>query len=174
VCDNPMLVFIENMYDKETRLVLEYLMKTTKDKLTDEEIANDLGMKINTVRRALYNLLEQGLVSYRRVRDKSSGWFVYYWSLNTDKLNVALLQRKEKVLSKLKARLRYEEENEFYVCPVDGSRYTFAEALEYDFKCPRCGEHLVHQDNTDIKEVLRERIARIEEELKRERKLLAG
>jgi transcription initiation factor TFIIE subunit alpha len=171
--ENPMLLMIERMYGSEARTVLEYLLGKNKE-VTDEEIAEETGLKINSVRRALYLLLEHNLVGYRRVRDRNSGWYIYYWQVNVDQINAILYARKKMVLEKLKARLRYEESNEFYVCPNDGSRYTFDEAMDNDFRCPRCGEMLEYEDNTRYKEVLRKRIARIEEELRREAKLLSG
>ena len=168
-----MLLMIEKMYGSEARSVLEYLLEKNKE-VKDEEIAEGTGLKINAVRRALYLLLEHNLVSYRRIRDRNSGWYIYYWQVNIDQMNAILYSRKKMVLDKLKARLQYEENNDFYICPNDGSRYTFDEAMDNDFRCPRCGAMLEHEDNTKYKEILRKRIAIIEEELKREAKLLSS
>jgi len=168
-----MLLMIERMYGPEARRVLEYLLEKNRE-VKDEEIAEETGLRINTVRRALYLLLEHSLVMYRRVRDRNSGWYIYYWQVNVDQINAILYARKKMVLEKLKARLRYEESNEFYVCPNDGSRYTFDEAVDNDFRCPRCGAMLDYEDNSRYKEVLRKRIAIIEEELKREAKILSS
>lgn len=168
-----MLIYIENLYGSETKRVLEYMLNKHGE-VTDEVISQETGLKINIVRRALYNLLEQGLLSYRRVRDRNSGWFIYYWSLNMDKLNTILLSRKKMLLDKLRKRLQFEENNEFYICPLDGARYVFSEAVENDFRCPRCGEMLTYEDNADAIRFLRRKISEIEEELRREERLLVG
>jgi transcription initiation factor TFIIE subunit alpha len=31
------------------------------------------------VRRTLYKLYSEKLAQFRRIRDKSTGWFIYYW-----------------------------------------------------------------------------------------------
>ncbi len=134
----------------------------------DDEIAREAGLKINTVRRLLYALSGQGFVSYRRVRERGGGWYVYKWHVDRTMLESTLLLRKKATLEKLKQRLEYEENNTFFVCPSDGSRYTFDEALENEFRCPRCGESLEDLDNTLICEILKHRISIIEEELRRE------
>nr|1Q1H_A Chain A, Transcription Factor E [Saccharolobus solfataricus] len=77
--------------------------------MTDEEIANQLNIKVNDVRKKLNLLEEQGFVSYRKTRDKDSGWFIYYWKPNIDQINEILLNRKRLILDKLKTRLEYEK-----------------------------------------------------------------
>ena len=65
-------------------------------------------------------------------------------------------------LNKLRERLRYEETNTFYICPNCGIRFTFDEALENGFRCPRCGTSLEYFDNSKIVEFLRRKIAELE------------
>lgn len=141
---------------------------------TEEEIASKMKMRMNAVRKALYSLLEQNLVSYRRVRDKNSGWYVYYWQVHEGQLLALILSRKRAVLDKLKARLAFELENTFYQCPADSTRYSFNEAVEYEFTCPRCGASLVYVDNTSVVRVLKEVIKRLEEELRVEQERAAS
>ncbi len=167
---DELLSFIEAMIGPSARKVFKYLMELGEE-ASDDAIANALEMKINDVRRALYALSEYGLVSYRRVRDKTSGWFIYYWRINVEDINNILLVRKRDILRKLKERLEYEESNSFYYCPVDGTRYTFEEAFENGFTCPRCGAELVYIENDKIKQILMERIRKLEEELERESKI---
>ena len=42
--------------------------------LTDDEVAKKTGIRINLVRKILYDLYDSRVVGYRRVRDESSGW----------------------------------------------------------------------------------------------------
>lgn len=78
--------------------VLSFLLDN-KAELTDEEMANKLNVKVNEVRKKLYALADHGLVSYRRTRDKESGWYVYFWKANVDQINELLLARKREILN---------------------------------------------------------------------------
>ncbi len=162
--ENPVAKLIELMFNEKAAKIFEYIYKRF-DEVQDEEIARELGLKLNEVRRTLYALSEQGFVSYRRVRDKNTGWYTYYWRVRKDEILSLIQARKKVVLSKLKLRLQAEESNTFYECPADGTRYTFDEALENEFRCPRCGSQLVYVDNSSIIQVLKKYINLLEKEL---------
>jgi predicted transcriptional regulator len=51
---------------------------------TDEEIASSTGLRINMVRRVLYDLFGKGLITGIRVKDERKGWFVYRWRSRRD------------------------------------------------------------------------------------------
>jgi transcription initiation factor TFIIE subunit alpha len=170
---NDLLSFIEMYCGGVCREVLNMLMKTSKEFL-DEEIASELGVNVNEVRRALYDLQTLGIVSYRRERDEKDGKFIYYWYANIEHLNQLLLQRKKLVLKKLEERLKLEEENSFYRCPNDGMRLTFDEALENDFRCPKCNSLLEFYDNSWVKEKLKILISSLREEVVNEEKAITS
>ncbi len=137
------------------------------EETTDEEIANQTGMRLNAVRKILYKLYDLHLASYRRTRDKETGWFVYYWILEPERIHDLLHEKKSKVLERLKQRLAYEGENTFYHCNHDGCpRHTFEEAMANAFKCPLCNNQLVHVDNTQIISILQKQIEVLEEDIK--------
>ena len=46
---------------------------------TDEEIASSTGLRINMVRKVLYDLFGKSLITGIRVKDERKGWFVYRW-----------------------------------------------------------------------------------------------
>ncbi len=160
-------VFLKSLIGETATKVFLFLLGKSSE-ATDEEIANGLNMKTNAVRKALYTLVDYNLVSYRRVRDSRSGWYTYYWKANENQVLSMIISRKKLVLEKLRTRLEFESNSTFYQCSMDGSRYSFNEALEYNFTCPRCGNPLVYIDNTSILQALRDIIRRIEEELKSE------
>ncbi|BCU67377.1 transcription factor [Sulfolobales archaeon HS-7] len=149
--------------------VLSLLIKR-REEMKDEDIANELNLKINDVRKVLYMLAEQGFVISRRTRDKDTGWYIYFWRANLEQINNIILNRKRAILEKLKLRLEFESSNTFYVCNNDYARYTFDEAFENQFKCPRCGSPLSYYDSEKVKERLRERIEKLEEEIANETK----
>ncbi|AOL16142.1 transcription factor [Sulfolobus sp. A20] len=153
--------------------VLEVLLRKGTE-MTDEEIANTLNIKVNDVRKKLNLLEEQGFVSYRKTRDKDSGWYIYYWKPNIEQINEILLSRKRLILDKLRIRLEYERNNTFFICPQDNARYSFEEAFENEFKCPKCGSQLSYYDSDKIKTFLEQKIRQIEEEIEKETKLGAN
>jgi len=121
------------------------------EETTDEAIAAGSEMKLNAVRKVLYRLYDARLAEFRRIRDKSTGWFIYFWKLKPNRVEELVINRKKTVYRKLKARLDYEEKFHFFKCDQDYCpRYTFDEAMENNFKCPECQGELLAFDNKDI------------------------
>lgn len=137
------------------------------EETTDEEIRDETGMRLNVVRKILYKLYDLHLASYRRTRNKETGWFVYYWKLEPDRIHDLLYDKKIKVLERLRQRFAYETDNTFYHCNNNGCpRHTFEEAMANAFKCPICNNKLVHVDNTQIIAMLKRQIAILDEDIK--------
>jgi len=141
---------------------------SAKEETTDDELIEKTGMKLNNLRKILYQLFEQHLVTYRRVRDKDAGWFKYYWRINRTQLNILLNAKKKKVLHRLQERLDYETNNMFFVCPKCSTRYTFEEGMETNFQCPNtdCGGKMVSANNQEAIMILKKRIQELEESLR--------
>ncbi len=134
--------------------------------VTDEELAESTGIRINTIRKVLYTLYDMGLADFKRIRDKETGWYYYYWNLDLKRLPEIIRTRKMEELNKLKKMLEEESEAIYYWCGTPGHpRLTFDEALEYEFQCPLCGNMLMQYDNTKIIEDLKKRIGELEIEL---------
>ncbi|AMQ18579.1 transcription factor E [Thermococcus peptonophilus] len=133
---------------------------------TDEELAEATGIRVNTVRRILYMLNDEGLADFKRIRDPETGWYYYYWRLETKKLPEIIRSRKMAELKKLKEMLEEETSEIYYWCGTEGHpKLTFDEAMEYEFQCPICGRMLMQYDNTHIVEELKRRIEELEIEL---------
>lgn len=96
--------------------VADELLNIKSDEITDDDLAEQCGIKLNIVRKILYILYENKLSEFRKVRDKKSGWFIYYWHEYFDNLKELIKIKQEGVLEKLAIRLQYEDENEFYKC----------------------------------------------------------
>ncbi len=144
--------------------VVQVLAKTKE--ATDDVIANDSGVKLNSVRKILYKLYDHGLVSCTRFRDEKTGWYVFSWKLQPDQLDAFIRSRKKRTLEKLQTRLNYEKSHSFFICkkcqPV---RVTFEEAMDTAFRCSSCDGQLVGAENNGIVEVLSDIVAKLEEEL---------
>jgi transcription initiation factor TFIIE subunit alpha len=133
---------------------------------TDEEIASATGLKINAVRRTLYDLFGKSLITGVRVRDLKRGWFVYRWRAQRDQVDGFINGQKKKALNRLQKRIDYEKTHEFYSCGKPECRkLTFEEAIEVFFKCPECTQTLKLINNDDIKEALIWKIQQMMEEI---------
>ena len=118
--------------------------------LTDEELAKRTGVRVNLVRRILYDLYENRVVNYRRLRDENSGWYVYYWRVESDRASEHFHTIQNQLLKKLEERLDYERNTMFFTCSNGCPKLSFEQAVELDFKCPHCGDRLEHLDNAAV------------------------
>lgn len=133
--------------------------------VTDEELAEELDLELNDVRRALFILYENDLANYRRLRDEDSGWLTYLWTLEYDSIPENLREEMHQLLGALEERREYEQTHEFFLCEVDAIRFEFEEAMEFGFECPQCGSDLQSLDNDHLVEAMDERIDELSEEL---------
>ncbi|MEB3780454.1 MAG: transcription factor [Desulfurococcales archaeon] len=138
--------------------------------LSDEDLESLTGYRQGEIRKILRMFYDLRIAGYRRGRHPETGATRYYWSIDSDSINVILVSRKKAVLQKLVQRLNYERENAFYVCPNDKTRYTFDEAFEYEFTCPKCGFLLEEDNNSKYIEVLENRIREIKKEIEEDEK----
>jgi len=156
---------------------MELLNSESKD-ITDEDITENIKehiegtdidfepddteiLKLNTVRKTLYKLYSEKIAQFRRIRDKSTGWFIYYWWHEFDLLEEIIIEKKKLIESKLRDRLQFEQNNYFFICincEDSNIKYNFEEAFELNFRCPNCGGSLEAQDNKAIIEFLKNNI----------------
>jgi transcription initiation factor TFIIE subunit alpha len=133
--------------------------------VTDEELAEELGLELNDVRRALFILYENDLASYRRLRDEDSGWLTYLWTFEYDAIPEQLESEMERLLGALEDRRSYEHDNEFYLCENCGIRFEFGEAMDLGFECPECDSQVEAMENTRLVQAMEERIEALRDEL---------
>ena len=160
-------VGIELLNSEEEDITDEDITERIKERIESENRDVDFEpddneiLKLNTVRKTLYKLYSEKLAQFRRIRDKSTGWFIYYWWHEFDLLEDILLEKKKLVEKKLRERLDFEESNYFFTCKNCADKnikYVFEEAFEYNFRCPDCGGPLEAVDNKKIIEILKEKI----------------
>jgi len=133
---------------------------------TDDQIANQTGIRLNSVRKILYKFYDHSLVALRRSRDETTGWFIFHWRLQLDQLEGFILNQKHRVLEKLEARLRYEQNHDFYYCYTIGcKRIPFEDAMELVFRCPTCNKPLMHFENGKIVSALDKKVEQLRKEL---------
>jgi transcription initiation factor TFIIE subunit alpha len=150
--------------DQEAVILIEHLKGV--DEITDDEIANKTGIRLNTVRKILYKLYDHSLVSLRRTRDPKTGWFIFHWKLQPDQLEGFILSQKRRVLEKLNVRLDYEKNHDFYYCnSPECKRVPFEEAVELVFHCSNCSKPLEHFENGKMVDKLSEKVETLRKEL---------
>jgi transcription initiation factor TFIIE subunit alpha len=136
------------------------------EEITVEDLAERTGIQINNVRKILYRFYNHSLVTSRRFRDKETGWFIFQWRLQPNLIDAFVMGMKQKILRKLRSRLEYEEQHQFYHCGNPTCRrVTFEDAMDTVFNCPVCGESLKSVDNEPLILFLEQKIEEIEGEL---------
>jgi len=133
--------------------------------VTDEELAEELDMELNDVRRALFILYENDLATYRRLRDEDSGWLTYLWTFQYDNIPENLQEEMYRLHDVLVERRDYERDHEFYLCEICSIRFEFGEAMDFGFECPECGSPVESMDNDRLIEAMDERIEALRDEL---------
>jgi transcription initiation factor TFIIE subunit alpha len=132
---------------------------------SDEDLAAQTGINLNSVRHTLYTLYEKRLAEYRRIKNNETGWLTYLWRLRMDQIYDVIKEDLAQILEKLEAREKFEEENDFYICKECGIIFTFNEAMDQGFACPGCREQMQHFDNEALLRALKRRITAIRQSL---------
>ncbi len=158
--EDPFIKIVSLIGGEEYTQVARALLKTEDS--TDEEIALATGLRINIIRKVLYDLFGKALITGIRVKDEKKGWFVYRWRAKRDHVDNFIDNQKKKILERLQSRLEYEESSEFYHCGNSQcDRIKFDSAIELFFKCPTCKEPLNMVDNSKLKDALRFKIEQL-------------
>jgi len=121
-------------------------------------ISKKMKITINQTRTILYDLLEEGLVSFTRKKDKKKGgWYIYYWTLNSGKSLRKFRERLQKRLSDINSEIGNRKSRRFYLCENCSTEYTEENALLNNYSCPECGEVLSLKDtNAEITSLQKE------------------
>ena len=119
---------------------------------TDEFLAEQLGVKINAVRRVLNIMQGYGITNYY-VSKNTKGWLSFAWYINTNKLTPFLDHISE--LERDKVMINTEC-NDYFMCgncyDADKLIYTFDAAFESGFRCS-CGKSLARIDKSQAESI---------------------
>lgn len=111
-----------------------------KKDVNEFNIAKKMKLNINQVRNMLYKFSNRNLVSTIRRRDKKSGWYIYYWTLDESRALEELRNIKLKKLDEIEREIKSKQTTTFYSCQNKCLMMKEETALLHDFFCPECGE----------------------------------
>jgi len=154
---------VEDLANEGTGSIAEILFN--KKDVNEFTIAKKMELTINQVRNILYKLSNYGLVSFIRKKDNKKGWYIYYWTLNTEKCLVLIEKSLEKKIDDFEKSLGSREMDRYYLCKPCGIEVNEEKALEHGFTCEECAEVYELSDNTHHIRDIKARITRTKKEL---------
>ena len=155
---------VKELVSEEAIPIVLYLIGRTK--VSEFVVAADLDLEIHKARNLLYKLLEHNILYFHRKKDKIKGWYICYWDFNEKIIPFLLDKIRTQKLQKLKERLEKESSSTFYMCKNACTRMDFEKSMEFNFKCPECGELMEEQNNSRTIEFLKEKITELDQDLK--------
>ncbi len=136
----------------------EDVLKALTSAKTDEQIAAELGIKINMVRRVLNILQGYGVTNYMTLKS-SKGWLSFLWTINLKKVDE--FYNYVNSSSEGNVSLITNESDDYFVCDkcyVENKLiFDFDSAFEANFKCMGCGSSMRRISREDAKKLEQEK-----------------
>src|SRR2546428_7121196 len=82
---------------------------------TDDVIATQANVRLNTARKVLYKLYDHALVTCQRSRDEKTGWVIYHLKLQPDQLDAVVPSPKEKGLETVRTPFEFGQGPSFFI-----------------------------------------------------------
>ncbi|MFT4303288.1 MAG: hypothetical protein ACMXYG_01875 [Candidatus Woesearchaeota archaeon] len=142
-------------------------LKTAKNS-SEFQISTKIKIPVDVIRNQLYRLYNQNLVDFIRKKDKKKGWYIYYWTINLERIKYLHEDLKKKRLNVLKERLIREKDGQFFSCINSCLRIDFEQATNFEYRCPECGELLNQEDNSIKIKKIEDEIKLLKKEIKEE------
>ena len=146
----------------EVAVLIVRHLKENGENISEFLIAEDLDIGINIIRKTLYQLQENNLVTSMRKKDKKKGWYIYYWTFNDIQAETLVKRMKQERIKNLKNRLEKESLTTYYSCKKTCLRMPFERALENNYTCPECGKVMEIVDNSRKIKAIQEELAILE------------
>ncbi len=133
--------------DEYTFPIINCIMNGTT---SDLDISEETEILLTTVRKILYKLHDAGIATYKKAKDPKTKVDVSVWNFEELKMFDIITKKYENISDDIEKSILYEKKNMFFSCTTNGHRYIFEKASIYNFLCPKCGESLEFQDNSNI------------------------
>ena len=152
---------VEEEIGEEGLVILEHLAELGPT--TDTVLAEELDAQTSTIRRNLYQLYEERIADYRENRDPENGWLTFVWSFTPREAKRELEEAREAAVEEIREEIERVKESQLFVCPDEHVRLEFAEAMDLEFHCPRCGVSVEREDTSERLADLREQLEALEQ-----------
>ncbi|MCS7117618.1 MAG: hypothetical protein NZ957_02370 [Thaumarchaeota archaeon] len=130
--------------------------------LSDEELAERLGVDVKQVRKTLHKLLELSLVTYTVTYEKENGKRTFRWRLQLEQLVSTVRGQAIKIIERLKMLRDFYGSSVVYWCGKSSCRkLEFSAAVDHFFKCPSCGDPLQPFDPSEMLKSIDEKISEL-------------
>ena len=137
-----------------------------KEAIAEENIAKKMNQELKQTRNILYKLQKHNLVEFKRKRNEENGWYTYFWSFNSNRINDLSKKMKGGRLERLMHLLNVEEKTQFFICENKCVRVDFDSLTEIEYTCPVCGGRMNHDDNKKKIKELKAKIKELKNEIK--------
>ncbi len=164
--DPAVVEFLKRVGGEKAPTVVRLALKAG-NAVTDEQIANKMGVKVTIVRAVFNRLHYWGLADYDKTRDEETGWYTYTWHILPEKILRALRAEIEEKIEGIREKMEELTRFMLFECPEGHVRIPFEVAAEYDFRCPECGKDLAPVDAEKEKGKLRKEMERLKALLRR-------
>ncbi|HLD33663.1 MAG TPA: hypothetical protein VJB66_02975 [Candidatus Nanoarchaeia archaeon] len=138
-----------------------------KENVSEFKLADALHDDIKRVRNTLYRLYGTNLVEFTRKKDKKKGWYIYYWTFKPDQIRFLYRKIKLEELDKLKDSVKQEHTQQYFVCVNECTRMDFEQAINFEYRCPECGELTTQEGLVNNSKATAARIVQLEKEIKK-------
>ena len=137
--DNLFSQHIDTKAGSKSSDILRILSKNQK---SDEDIATQLNMKVNDVRRSLNIMNSYSIVKYD-VRKDNKGWLMFIWKINGEKLNDYISNINKNMTETTEPEFPTNC-NDFFICKKCYNNQKivlpFESAFDSNFNCDGCGK----------------------------------
>ena len=161
------LIYFDNVeYGRLARRVVEHLMDSQGEQMTDDKLAITLNLPSAEIRRVLNILSNMGLVGVsRRVSEDMRQEYVWY--VDEKVIRSALAKRIQQVMTKLMAYSQEAAKGLYYYCPKCYLVFDLEETEMFQGICPVCDSPLEPVDGFAASEVAARVVSQLNQELER-------
>jgi transcription initiation factor TFIIE subunit alpha len=138
-----------------------------KENISEFKLADQLKADIKRVRNTLYRLYGANLVQFTRKKDKKKGWYIYYWTFKPEQIRFLYKRLKVEELDMLHEKIQTESNEQHFVCVNKCVRMDFEQAINFEYRCPECGELTMQEGKEKRLESIKKRIIELEKEVKK-------
>jgi len=144
----------------------DVLRALKKGEVDENQLAETLKIRVNDVRKSMYELSHNGYVKYTKQKSESKQWwYIYLWRFDMRKIKYDYLFKKRRELADAQERLNKARQSVFR-CAKCGLELSLEQALEAGYICPECESQLSEIKRRTTTAKLERDVAQLDKEVK--------